>query len=587
MSTPTDMLPEEIKNQMMTISVNKNPRKLDELFPGESFDGIRSTLRSGGVASIRDTKLVADMDASGNVVALAAAIPKTPAKSEDWLMKNVPDFEKTYAAGESDYGVRRSRINLFHQVVNREGLINNAVKKSAALVAQDGSFKIREVRQGKRPKRILTEELRQLLLYWQENVNSSSFNETVNGSRGIKQFIRRGGRQALIEGDLFARHIWSKTKVPILDNKAYSLPMEIQTLPSADIYVPPEAVGSGFDVFYWKPDSSVITNIKTMKNPKVKEAVNKVIPSKVMTELTKTGMVYLDPALLLHVKNGSLDTQTFGKSVVEPVITDLAYARSLKALDFVTIDSLINRVLVIKIGDPNKDSDYHNLAVAQQRVNTFRRLLSTDLGPNMTIVWAGHDVEKLDMGAHDSLLETEPRHQLAKSSVKDGLGVPDSVLTGSVEGSARGAGWLGFVSLSTVIEELHDEFAQVLTQIGLRIAAENKFEDVDLVWQFNKSLLADKEANSKVMLQAYDRGLLSKRSTIEELGKEFDVERARRAEEKESGDTELFEAPIIPKGPPTGIQGPTPNPPGRNPKKGDPNQIGPDRPTKDKPTKTD
>ena len=587
MSEEATTIPVPVQEGMIKVSNSKVPIKLDELFPGANLDSIRETIRSGGVVQIKDAKVAVDLDGDGNVMAVAAAVPRQPVKSEEWLLNNVPDFFRSYNSNPIDYALRRQRIGLFHQVADREGIINNAVKKSAAIVAAEGSFKVREVRQGKRPKRAVVEELRQLLLYWTENVNSSDFTSTVTGSRGVKQFIRRGGRQAMIEGDLFARHLWRKEKVTILNGRAFQLPMEIQTIPSADVYIPYEMSGQGFDVFYWRPSSQMYQAIINPRDPRVREQISKVITPKVLNELKKTGMVLLDPSLLLHVKNGGLDNQTFGKSVVEPVMTDLAYARSLKALDFVTIDSLINRILVIKIGDPNKDSDYHNLAIAQQRVNAFRKLLNSDLGPNMAIVWAGHDVEKLDMGAHDALLDTDSRHELAKRSLKDGLGVPDAVLTGSVEGSARGAGWFGVVALATVIEELHDEFSQVLTQIGVRIAQENGYENVDLAWEFNKSLLADKEANSKIMIQAYDRGLLSRRTLVEELGKDFDSERLRKSDEKDAGDDKLFEAPIIPKGPPTGTQGPTPNPPGREPNKGNPKKIGPERQTKNKPTKKD
>lgn len=520
------------------------------------------------------------------VMAIAAAVSRTPSNSEDWLKENVPDFE-TVSGNVNDFGTRQQRLQLFHKISRSEGLVNNAIKKTASLVAQDGSFKIRFVKQGKRPTKVVADELLKILSFWQENVNSADLQATITGSRGIRQIVRRGARQSLIEGDLFLRQSWDKTDIPIL-GKTYSLPMLLQAMPSQDIYIPKE-LGAGVELIYWKPSRSVITSLNSA-DPNIRKVMQKALSPKVISELKKKGMYLLDPALITHVKHAGTDTDIFGQSMIEPAMTDLSYSRSLKMLDFVTISSLINRMLIIKIGDPNKESDYHNLAVAQQRVNVFRRLITGDVGPNMMIVWAGHDIEKLDVGAHDAILQTDGRHNIARDGLKASLGVPDSVLMGSVEGGAKGAGWLGFIALSTVAEELREEFSQIITQLGNRIAIENNFDQVDLVWEFNKSLLADKEANSKVMIQAYDRGLISRRTTLEELDKDFDAEKIRKQDEDEAGDEELFHPPPPAqlKGGPGGNQGSAPaSRPGRPAKKGNPAVQDNSTPAPVKPTKTD
>lgn len=559
--------------------------KLDEIFPGKSLSDLRHNLLTNGITHYGDSKISADFDLDGNVMAIAAAVPRRPVDSEQWLKTNVPDFS-TFGGGSNDPGIRKQRIDLFYKISRQEGIVNNAIKKTASLVSQDGSFKVRYAKQGKRPQKTVTDELLQVLTFWQENVNSSDLQAVITGSRGIRQIVRRGSRQAMIEGDLFVRQMWENVDIPIR-GQSYSLPMLMQAIPSADIFVPKE-LGAGMELFYWKPSGDVIANIKS-KDPNIKKVMDKMLSSKVKAELIKNGMVLLDPALLTHIKHGGTDTDVFGQSMIEPALTDLAYSRSLKMLDFVTIGSLINRMLIIKIGDKDPTSDYHNLAVAQARVNTFRRLITGDVGPNMMIVWAGHDLEKLDVSAHDAILDTDGRHNLAKDGLKMALGVPDSVLLGSVEGGSRGAGWLGFIALSTVAEELRMEFAQVITQLGNRIAMENGFDQVDLTWEFNQSLLADKEANSKVMLQAFDRGLLSRRSTLEELDKNYDAERIRKEEELEIGDAELFSPPPVPTGGPGGNQGTAPAAqPGRPPAKGNPKVIAPTNPAKpSKPTKMD
>lgn len=588
-------LPSEVLNKLpeglVRFADNPSNRTLDELFPGETYSGLRASLKDKGEALYRGTKVIADLDSAGKVVTMAAAVPRLPPTSEDYLLENVPDFARLsiFYNTNADFGLRRQRLALFRQVAATEGMINNAIKKTTSLIAQDGSFKIRYAKQGKRPKGSVISDLGILLKYWTENLNADDIYGIITGSSGLKQVIRRGARQAMIEGDLFLRQVWMNTKVPILgDSKTFSLPLTLQAIPASDIYVPPPLYGTGLEIFYWRPQPRVLMTILNPRSmgafvpdDEIKQVITKVVTPKVREQLLKYNMVRLDPKLLTHIKHSNTDTDVFGQSIIEPAITDLAYARALKALDFVTIESLINRLTVIKIGDPNPDSDYHNIAVAQQRVNTFRKLLDPSIiGPNMMIVWAGHDVEAVDISAHNELLDTTGRHEFAKESLKMSLGVPDSILIGEVGAGGKGAGWAGFIALDGVAEELRDEWTQTITHLGRRIAFENGFDEVDLTYEFHKNLLVDKEANAKIMVQAYDRGLLSKRSMLEELDKDFDAERLRRQEEKDDGDVDLFVPPPNLKGGPGGIQGGAPgSEPGR-PSKPATTKIGPDRQTK-------
>lgn len=572
----------QVPTGLVKFAKDKTFNNLNQIFPGTDYTSVRNDLKNRGIARFQDSIIAADFDTKGNVVSMAAAVPRKPVKSEDYLLKSVPDFDSFGTVTHVNFAQRRLRIGLYRQVSDREGIVNNAIKKTASLVSQDGSFKIKSAKQGKRPQKAVNQDLLKLLTYWQDNVNSSGLSSSITGARGMKQIIRRGSRQAMIEGDCFLRQVWEEISIPTMPGQNFKLPTLLQALPSDDIFIPHE-IGVGLDVFYWKPSNAVISALSS-GDKNIKKAMEDAIAPKIREQLQSKGMYLLDPALLIHVKYGGVDTEIFGKSLIEPTMTDLAYARSLKMLDFVTIDSLINRMLVIKIGDPNPESDYHNLAVAQARVSSFRRLMTSDIGPNMMVVWAGHDIDKVDIGAHDTLLDTTARHELARDGAKLSLGVPDSMLIGSVEGGGRGVGWAGFIALSAVAEELTEEWAQVNTQLGRRIAQENGFDDVDLVFEFNRSLLADKEANAKVMIQAFDRGMISRQTLLEEIDKDYYAERDRKQQEEEAKDDELFVPPPQPLGGPGGNQGIKPAAqPGRKPKKGNPSKIGPERAITDKP----
>lgn len=551
-----------------------NVKNIDDLFTGDSYAGVREALKETGVARYNDITIAAHLDEDDNVLAMAAAISREPVRSEKFLRDEVPDLNIKGSLS------RQQKLELYHQIANKEGIINNAIKKKASLISQEGHFMVRSARQGKRPRKAVIDDLLTLLTFWQDNVNSADAESAITGSRGLRQVIRRGSRQAIIEGDLFLRQQWTSIKIPQLNNKRFKLPMLLQALPSSEVEVSEDIVGLGVDVFFWKPSSSKIQKLLKPRDKEVKDVIDKVIDKEILNELLKRRKAFLDPALLIHIKHAGVDTDAYGQSDVEAALTDVAYSRALKSLDFVTIDSLINRMLVIKIGDENPDSDFHNLAVAQHRVNVFRNLIR-EVGPNMLVVWAGHDIDKVDIGAHNQILDTDERHKLAKDLIKLAAGVPDPLLTGSAEGG-KAVAWAGFIALASVAAELQEEFAQSFTQLGKRIATENRFDDVDVIYEFSHRLLADKEANAKIMLSAFDRGALSYRTLLEEVGKDFDVEKERKGDELEKGDVELFKPPEIPRGGPSGNVGTDPSDqPGRPDKTSKP-KLGPDRDREDK-----
>ncbi|MBU8922618.1 MAG: hypothetical protein KOO63_12440 [Bacteroidales bacterium] len=563
----TERAPEVIKKFEEQLR-NGNAVPAGDVFTGDLAQ-YEEVLRAKGIARLpNETRLAAEFNADGDVVAMAAAVSRTPTKAETYL-QDVPDLKATGGL------TRAQKMALYQQIFRNEGAINNAIKKKAALVSQEGSFVVRAAKKGRgKSAGSAADDLLTLLNYWAEHVNSAAEESVITGSRGVRQVIRRGSRQAMIEGDLFLREMWSNISVPPLAGKSFKLPMFMQALPAAEVVISEDFESMGVELYYWEPSSDKVRALTSPTDPNVKKLINRVVSSDILSQLKKDRRALLDPALLMHIKHAGTDPEPYGHSDVEPALTDLAYSRALKSLDFVTIDSLINRMLVIKIGDENPDSAYHNLAVAQKRVNVFANLVR-DVGPNMMVLWAGHDISTTDIGAHDAVLDTDNRQARAGSNVKLATGVPDPLLTGSAEGG-NAVAWAGFVALGAVAAELQEEFAQALSQLGQRIAEQNNFKDVNLVWQFSHNLLADTEANSKIFIQAYDRGLVSRQTMIEELGKEYAVEKARKMEEEP--DEELFAAPILQPGGPGGNQGTEPGKqPGKPSSKGNPKKTGPER----------
>src|SRR5258706_3450781 len=102
---------------------SKDPtfNQLDNIFPGDEFSDLRRNLLTEGIAGYGDTKITADFK-DGKVMAIAAAVPRRPVDSEQWLKDNVPDFS-SFGTNANDPGTRTTKIQLFYKIARQEGIV--------------------------------------------------------------------------------------------------------------------------------------------------------------------------------------------------------------------------------------------------------------------------------------------------------------------------------------------------------------------------------------------------------------------------------------------------------------------------------
>jgi hypothetical protein len=366
-------------------------------------------------------------------------------------------------------------------------------------------------------------------------VNSPSEDGVVIGGRGMKAFINQGVRQALIEGDQFARTIWSKTKVPVLKGATYSLPMNIQTFPGEYIDIPLDAQALNLEWIDWVPPKSIIQSLATPRYPEMKAELNKLVPSDVQAELKKrNGRYRLEPGLMAHIKHRGTMSSAYGESFIKAAMANIAYKRSLMGLDIVTIENLMNRLLIIKIGSDDPQSTYHKTEVTSRRVKLLENMMRK-VGPHSTIIWAGPDIEVTDAGAHGKILEMDGRYKMADTLIRGDLGTPSALLTG--EGSdGKSSALAAIIAVAAQIQELQDQYAQTLRTWAQRIGEDNKFDDVDVTWEFAPNPLIDKTETLNALIKGYQAGVLSLRTLIEEgYGLDYDAEVQRMLDEVAEG----------------------------------------------------
>lgn len=518
-------------NPMDAVEINK-------MFVGQ--EGVAESLIKTGVAHVphaggKSMVLGAGFNVDGKLVTTAAAIPRTPGRSETFLGE-VADFSSTTTS-------RTQLLELYERIYAREGLVNNAINKSAALVATDGQFKVRYVR-GQRgvSADVKAEEFRKLLQFWQENVNGRPEDAAITGARGLTAFMSQGVRLCLKQGDHFGRQIWTQAKVPSLKGKAFKLPMTLQTFSASTIEIPEGLEGTPAEMFYWKPPSDFIELLRNPGDPEVKKQLDKLIPSEIKSALLADGQYLLDQALMIHIKHRGTDTGNYGESMIEAAMNEIAYKRALQALDIVTIENLINRLVIILVGSDQKDSVYHKQEVSSARMQMMANMMRR-VGPAATIIWPGPDIEIKEVGAYNSILDMDERYKQSESRIRSALGVPSALMSGD-SGDGKAAGWAAIVGVAAELVEVQSQYKQVFRTIAERIAVENGFDDVDVVWEFNQDMLVNKDQHVNMILKSVQGGLISLQTAVEELGFSFEAEEVRMLNEVSMDyRTEPFGAP--------------------------------------------
>lgn len=503
-----------------------------EFSSGTEFGQILKSVELDGVASVvgeneKRVWFAGEQDLAGEMF-LAAGIPRTPGRAEDFLQQ-VADFSDQ----TSD---RITQIGLFNRIYEAEGLINNSVNKLVSLLATKGSFKVRRVK-GKPGMSgdARAQEFAAVLQFWAENVNADADDAVVTGAQGVQDWIAQGARQALVEGGIVARTHWVKAKIPTLKKGTYSLPMNLQTFGGEEIEIPDEVAGTDLQIIYWKPSDAVRKALQGQGQDKaVADALTKLIDKDVVAAIKKDGKYQLDPSLLIHIKHRGDQKHPYGESLVKSAMSSVAYKRALQALDVVTIENLVQRMLILSIGSDDAASPYHVQEVIRQRVLMLQNLLRK-VGPSSTIVWPGPDLKAQDVGAASKVMEIDGRLAMVQSMIRGDIGVPAALLTG--EGSdGKASGLAATKGVLAQLIELQNRFAKALTTIAKRIAAQNGFEDVDVIWEFSQSILADKTETVTVLQKGYAEGNVSTRTLITDgYGLDYEAEEGRQLEDVEKG----------------------------------------------------
>jgi len=524
MKTYTEEEKRDHADQILTDMRTANKGILSDLFPGEENRGVRAQIITTGEIENKRTgkKLVVRTRAiegtDDHEIMAMAAVARDPGLTQDYI-DAITDFLPRANKPKT------LEVQQFWNIYNNEGIINNAVNKIAAILSGGGTFKVRKAKKGKLRK--AQETLQAILDDFVQNVNNAPVDAVVTGARGLQAVTHQAVRQALVEGDWIGRTIWSDKQVGVVGS--FQMPVNIQSISMAEITAAPETAGTPIEAFYWTPSKSLVQQLNKPTNKDIAPLIKRYFPSDIAGKLKKDGKVFLDPALLVHVRHRGVDSQQYGESFIKPALGGIAYKRGIEALDMVSMQNLINRLTIVMVGSSDPNSPYSKSDVAAARAALMQSFFE-EPGPNMTIIWQGDDIEIKDVGAHKDVLGLDDRHKIAEGKIKISLGVPEALLSGTTS-DGKSAGWAAAIGAAAELAELQNAFANAWTTLGERIATENGFLDIDVIFEFDNSLMVDKGDEWNHLRNDAIAGLISIKTFLSGRGYDFDAEYIQRCVE--------------------------------------------------------
>lgn len=544
---------EQVKQQFPEVATQamSGHMTLEELFAGEENEELRTSIIQKGAFRMTGSKKelriqTRRMEDGRHEILALAALSRDPGPTNDYI-NTIQDFANV---GQKATLNLSNRVKQYREIYKYEGIINNAINKVAALIGTGGRYKVRRAKKGKSRKAVT--DLQAALDYFTQYANASAADGVVTSERGLRSIVHAGVRQALVEGDWVARHMWSKAKVHELGQ--WSLPMLIQTISLVNLEPVGNLSGLG-ELWYWRPESDLMQLLQNGSTDKtINDVVKRLVDSRMLAELKKNQRVLLTPALLLHVKYRGFATDAVGESMIEPAKAAIRYSRGLTAVDLVSMENIINRLTIVQVGSADPKSPYSKPDVAAARASLMQSFFE-ESAPSMVIVWQGDDVKVQDVGSQDSVLDLDKRYEIADTKIKSAIGLPDALLLGAT-GDGSTAQWASVLGAAAQMQELANSFATVLTQLGERIATENGFEEADLIWEFDKSLFTD-EIQTRTQNRAdYALGLVSIQTMLAASGRDPQAEFFLKCQERGlDPETATYEQAFTP---PQGLQGQAP-----------------------------
>lgn len=279
-------------------------------------------------------------------------------------------------------------------------------------------------------------------------------------------------------------------------------------------------------------EMSRVLDKKPSERTKEEKEMLESIPEEIMDVLKKSdGFHYykLDrPLDVYHYRKQ--DWQQWANPIVMSIYRDLKMLEQCQLADIAALEGAINQITVIRLGNfeynsfPNPEAFAKLKEALLTNVAGGQRLLTW--GPDIDIIQSNVDIQAyLDPGKYSHIME----------AIYGGMGVPPS-MTGT--GTAGSGSTNNLVSLRGFVERLtygrnmlQDFWERQLADFAREMNIKTPFEI-----EFDIPNLGDVEAEKKLCIELYDRGVVSEEYIQSKFSVVPDLEKTRTVKEKKARD---------------------------------------------------
>jgi len=435
---------------------------------------------------------------------------------------------------EADNVERRDKILLSRKAVKYEGIIASAIEALVEVPTLGGWY-----------INCKDEDLRKLCYYWAKWFNSMgdtgaihSDETTVQTVGGIELASMHWLWQLYQDGDSIFTEQWEHIPVPELGGKRFNLPSKYIDHDVAECEISEALASMGVEVIRVEMDDDVKAVVEgTGDLSDDQKLLRDTIPEellKKMKETTETKYI-LPSEFTTHFTRKNNERDAWGQPFTVKCFPSLAYKHRLRNLDLATIDGLIQRVWIVKIGMENEK---HPLAYPTNdrvllAVSAFQKLQTQNF-----LIWSGPDLTTEEFGSNvNNVLGLSDRYNNADYDILSALGVPRVLIDGGGTGVSKGIE--GYAKTIAQMERYQIMIGRWIESKLRQIAVENNFKDEFPTFHWNFLKMQDKEKAKTIVSKVYENGGMGIRSYLNMSGMFADeiIEEAQDEKNKNLKDT--------------------------------------------------
>jgi len=523
-----------IQKNIVKLDIEKRKKIAKSIFRGLRQSGEKDVHYNGGTTiEIRNglTKLIGNIDDTGNLV-VAGLLPQSTQKSGIDYLNDVNAYESTSLE-------REQIIKLSRKALANEGVVASAVEALVEVPTLGGWYIDED-----------NEELKTLCEYWLENVDAIDYDnsndvQTVRTIGGIESLVLNILYGLYENGDEVVGEIWDNVSIPVLGNVKRNLPVRFISYDVINLKIDEELASIGKEIISIKISDKIKDIIKSGGSTDEERALLDNLPQDLIDAVNSNDDDFykLDSRFITHFSRRNNKRSAWGIPYVYRAFSALAYKYRLRALDNSTIDGLIQRIWIIKIGSTDPTSPLHipdktRVALA---LGALRQLKT-----NNVLLWGGADISTEELNSSDaSVLSFSDRYKNADEDIQKALGVPRFL----IDGEGLKGGNSDWVLLAKTISQMERYQIMIERWINYKlreIAVENGYKDSFPKFHWTFLRLQNQEKTKNLVTKLYESNLIGIRRTLHMLGLPAEEIINEMIKEKEEGLREKLPLNILP-----------------------------------------